>query len=90
MAIEVKMYRTKAGTKTVLVNNKRKFIHVLMMDGKLVVHKVPKTEARYMRDVVEVKRRRSIQPAVRVFSNYGRQQGATKEAKKFIREARAS
>lgn len=88
--IELKLYRTDEGTKTVLVNDKgRKYLYVLMMNAQLVVKKLPKEEARYMRDVPESKQRRSISGAVRVFANYGRNCGATKEAKKFLRECRS-
>lgn len=89
--IELKLYRTDQGTKTVLVDDRgRKYLHVLMMNGQLVVKKVPKSEARYMRDCPEQKKRRSISGAVRVFANYGRNVGATKQAKKFLRECRSS
>ena len=88
--IELKQYRTDHGIKTVLVNDKgRKYLHVLMMDGQLTVRKVDKTEERFMRDVIESKQRRSLQPAVAAFASYGARNGATKEAKRFLREARS-
>lgn len=90
MSIKLQNYRTENGTKTVLVSDKgRKYLHVLMMDGQLVVRKVPKSESRYMTDAIEGKQRRSLSPAVRVYANYGRNHGMTKAAKKMLREARS-
>ena len=89
MSIELKLYRTDNGTKTVLVNDKgRKYLRVLMMNGQLTVKKVAKSESRYMRDVPETKKRRTLGGAISVFASYGRNVGQTKGARKFLREAR--
>lgn len=92
--IELKLYRTDEGTKTVLVNDKgHKHLHVLMMGagkgGRLAVKKVPQSEKRYMKDCPETKKRRSISGAISVFASYGRNVGSTKEAKRFLRECRS-
>lgn len=90
MSITLKQYRTEQGTKAVLVSDKgRKYLYVLMMDGQLVVRKVPQSEERYMREVHEGKKRRNLNGAVAAFASYGRQRGQTKAARKFLREARS-
>lgn len=83
---ELKSYHTDHGIKTVLVCEKRKYLRVLIMDGSLVVKKLPKSEQRYMRDVIESKKRRTL--PIRDFASYGHRRGATKAAKQFLREAR--
>lgn len=88
--ITLKNYHTQDGTKTVLVDDRgSKWLRVLMMDGTLTVKRVPKEEERYMREVHEGKKRRSISGAVAVFASYGRNVGQTKAAREFLREARS-
>ena len=83
-----KQWRTADGVKTVLAVEGRKYIHVLVMDSQLIVRKVPKTELRYMRDPIECKSRKSLTPVINTFARFGRTHGATKAAKRFLREAR--
>jgi hypothetical protein len=94
MSIKLRSYRTEDGVKPVLVNDKgHKNLAVLMMGegqkGKLTVRHVPKSEERYMTECHEAKKRRNLNGAIRVFASYGRNVGATKEAKAFLREARS-
>ena len=87
MTTELKMFHTEQGCKTVLVSDKgRKYLHLLMMDGQLVVRKIPKTEERYLRDVVQEKKIPALTTLVRKFRAYGKRNGMTKSAKSMLRE----
>ncbi len=88
MSIELMMYHTEHGQKTVLVDDSgHKWLQVLMMDGTLVVRKVPKTDARYMRPVDG--KQKAMSTRVRQFRAYGRRNGMTKAAKSFLSKAAA-
>lgn len=88
MAYQLCSYRTTAGVKTVLVDDRgRKYLHVLIMNGTLTVRKVPKEEGRYMRPVIQSKRTRALSSTVRQLRSYGKRYGMTKEAKNFLRRA---
>ena len=90
--IEIRLhnFQTDHGVKTVLVGEPgRKFMPVLMMDHGLVVMKVPLDHERFMRPVVEEKVRRSLNPAVAVFASFGARNGASKAAKRFLRDCRS-
>lgn len=94
MSIKLKNYRTEHGVKTVLVDNKgHKNLRILIIGegqkGQLTVRHVPRSEGRYLSDVIENKKRRGISGAVSVFASYARNVGATKEARAFLREARS-
>ncbi len=87
--MELVTYFTPQGSKTALVKRGRKLIHVLLIDNGLVVKKVPLTEERYIRPVIQEKKVPSLNGTVRKFASYGRRYGATKAAKKFLKEARS-
>jgi hypothetical protein len=86
---ELKMYRTDFGEKTVLVGPQgRKLMPILMIESSgLTVKKVPLTDARYMRDLTETKKRRSMSAVVRQYRGIGRRLGMTKTAKTFLTNA---
>ena len=89
MEIRLQNYRTNHGIKTVLVGEPgRKYMPLLMMDGTLVVKKVPLDHERYMSAPAEKKVRRSLMPVVALFAAYGARNGSTKAAKQFIRDCR--
>ncbi len=85
MTARVVNYRTEAGTKPALVREARTLLHVLTMDGQLSVRKVPKAEARYMRDLERNGKPYPVSRAARTFRSYGRRAGITKAARKFLR-----
>ena len=90
MDIRLQNYQTNHGVKTVLVGEPgRKYMPLLVMDGTLVVKKVPLNHERYMRPVVEEKVRRNLNPAVARFASYGARHGASKAAKRFLKECRS-
>lgn len=90
MEIRLQNYRTDHGIKTVLVGEPgRKYMPILMMDHGLVVKKIPLDHERYMSAPVEEKKRRSLMPAVAQFASYGARNGASKAAKRFIKECRS-
>lgn len=98
MTIELKRYQTREvtgkkrhvreATKTVLVDDDgRKWIHVLMMDGGLVVKKVPIEDQRFMKDVSQSGRYKSMKTVIRQFREYGKTTGMTPAAKAFLTKA---
>ena len=91
MSAKLSYYRSESGVKTVLYDpdRGRKYHALLMMDGGLVVRKVPLNEERYMTECNEAKKRRNLNGAFRVFAAYGRNVGATKEAKRLLKELRS-
>lgn len=86
MTIELKCWHSQEGFKHVLVRPGRKYLHLLVMNGSLVVRKVDKTEERYMQDPMGGKRAWST--VCKHFAGHGHRNGATKAAKRFLREAR--
>jgi len=90
MEFQLKTYKTEHGIKTVLVGEPgRKLLPILMMDNGLVLRKVPKTEERYLSEVIEEKKRRSLMPVLNQFASYGKRNGSSKAAKQFIRQCRS-
>lgn len=90
MEIRLQNYRTSHGIKTVLVGEPgRKYMPLLIMDGTLIVKKVPIDHERYMSAPVEDKIRRSLMPAVAQFASYGARNGVSKAAKRFLKECRS-
>ena len=89
MCIELKQYRTDHGEKVVLVGKKgRKLMPILMMESSgLIVKKVPLTDERYMRDVAQSGKPRSIKSAIRRFRAFGKRTGMSKAAKSFLTDA---
>ena len=89
MCIEVKQYRTDHGEKVVLVGKKgRTLMPILMMEsGGLVVKRVPLTDARYMRDVMQSGKSKSIKTCIRQFRAFGKRTGMSKAAKSFLTDA---
>lgn len=85
--IELKQYATNDGLKTALIKEGPKWIQILTMDGKLIVRKVPKTEARYMCELTFKRRPYPIKRAIKTFRRFGRSHGISKTAKHFLREA---
>lgn len=86
MAIQLMEYHTTNGFKTVLLDDTgRKWVTVLMMDGKLVVKKILGTEQRYMKPPVgKVK---ALSTLVKQFRVYGKLNGMSKAAKTFLTKA---
>ena len=86
MSYELKRYHMEnGGNKIVILNDHgRKWIHVLMMDGGLVVKKIPAIDTQYMSDLPRTK---SMKAIVRQFRSYGKRTGMTKAAKSFLCEA---
>lgn len=74
-------WHTEAGHKSAIVREARTLLHVVTMDGQLTVRTVPKSEARYMRDL----ERPSLAKAARAFRRYGKAAGITKKARRFLR-----
>ena len=90
MEIRLQNYQTEHGCKTVLVGEPgRKYMPILMMDNGIIVKKVPLDYERYMRTPVEGKVRRSLMPAVAIFASYGARNGASKAAKRFLKDCRS-
>jgi len=90
MEIRLQNYRSDSGVKTVLVGEPgRKYMPILIMDKGLVVKKVPLDHERYLSAPVESKKRRSLTPVVNQFASYGARNGASKAAKKFLKECRS-
>lgn len=88
MSIELMMYRTEQGNKTVMVDDSgRKYLSVLIMDGNLTVRKVPKAEARFMSPLLG--KPKAMSTRVRQYRAYGRRNGMTKAAKSFLTKAAA-
>ena len=97
MGIELKNYmfrqfnKTKftESSKTVLVDDHGyKNLQVLMIDGSgLMVHTVPKEEARYMTDPIQNGRERSMKTVIRQYRAFGKRTGMTKAAKSFLTKA---
>ncbi len=87
--IEAKTYRTNEGVKTVLVDSRGyKNLKVLMItDHGLKVRTVPRTELRYMADVIQSRRLAKVSTLVRKFRAAGRRLGINKGAKQFLRGA---
>lgn len=90
MSTKLRNYKTEAGNKTVLVDDEvgRKYLYVLMMDGGLVLRKVPKSEEQYMDEVYDVKNRRGLGGVFTQFASYGHRVGSTKAARRFLKEHR--
>lgn len=86
---ELKYYQTESGFKPVLVGpTARTRFPVLLIEGNgLTVRKLPLDEARYMKDVRETKKRRSISGLIRQYRAIGRKLGMTKAAKQFLTQA---
>ena len=91
MATELKNYRSDGGVKTVLYDpdRGRKYHALLVMDGGLVVRKVPISDERFLTDVYEERKRRNLNGAFKAFASYGRRVGATKEAMRLLKELRS-
>ena len=87
MTIELKSYRTSHGTRTALVDAKRAWCHVLMMDGPLTLKRVPITDQQFMTPLEHMGRPYPISRAIRVFRNYGRAHGISRSARLFLTEA---
>ena len=89
MCIELKQYRTEHGEKVVLVGTKgRKLMPILMMESSgLTVKRVPLTDARYMRDVTQSGKSKSIKTVIRQFRAFGKRTGMTKAAQSFLTDA---
>jgi len=85
--IELKQYATESGVRTAFVREQRKWIQVLIMDGKnITVRKVPKSEARYMCELVYKRQPYPIKRALKTFRKFGRKHGMSRSAKIFLRE----
>ena len=86
---ELKYYRTDHGEKCVLVGPRgRKLLPILMIEGNgLTVRKVPLSEERYLRDVKDERKRRTLGGIVRQYRAIGRRSGMTKAAKTFLTQA---
>ena len=88
MSYELRNYHTEHGNKTVILDsNGRKWCHVLMMDGGLIVKKVPTEDRRFMREVIQHGRTKSMKTVLRQFRKYGRRTGMSKAAKTFLTKA---
>ena len=73
------------GMTAALVVEKRKLLHVLIMDGgKLHPRGVTKIEARHMTPMLLKGKPYPVRRAVVKFRHYGRVFGMTKSAKKFL------
>jgi hypothetical protein len=83
----LRQYATSDCIKAALVKEDRKWMQVLIMDGKLVVRKVPMTEARYMSEMTHKKRPYPIKRAIATFRKFGRAHGMSNTAKRFLAEA---
>lgn len=92
MSVELKIYCTNHGHKTVLVGPAgRKLIPILLMESSgLTVVKVPLIEQRYLSDPPPLKRAKSINTIVRQFRAFGNRVGMTKAAKLFLKQATAA
>lgn len=89
MTVRLMSYRTEEGRKTVLVDdNGKKWMHVLMMTGGLVVKRVPQTETKYMAPSLGTQK--ALSTVVRQFRAYGKRTGMTKAAKSFLTKAKAA
>jgi len=86
MNFELKNYRTDHGVKTVLIGETgRKYFQMLMMDHSgLVVKKVPLSEQRYLSDVIQNGKSKSIKTITRQYREFGKRTGMTKAAKSFL------
>lgn len=84
--IKLKCYHSQEGFRHVLVEEGRKWLHILVMDGGLALRKVPRDEQRYMKDPLGGKRAWST--VCRHFAGHGRRHGSTKAAKRFLAKAR--
>lgn len=86
--MEVVNYRSvdnSQGMKAALVVEKRKLLHVLIMDGgKLHPRGIPKIEARHMTPMLRKGKPYPVRRAVAKFRHYGRAFGMTKTAKRFL------
>ncbi len=87
-------YRTDEGVKTALVNEVRGGgLHVLMLGtgqgGALTVETHKADEARYMTDLERAGKPYNLNRALAIFRRWARERGASKAAKRFIKEARA-
>lgn len=85
--------RTDHGSRPALVRQvKGGAYHALMMNqgaaGCLGVARVPQTDERYMTDLEYRGRPYPVKRALTTFARYGRNVGATKAAKQFLKLAR--
>lgn len=85
--IELKQYATGDCIKSALIKEGHKWIQVLLMDGKLTVRKVPKSEGRYMSELTHKNRPYPMKRALGTFRKFGRAHGISRNAKTFLREA---
>lgn len=88
--MQVVNYRHPAqlGTKAALVIEKRKLLHLLLMDGgKLHTRTAPKVEQRYMTQLTKNGKPYPLGRAKRIFRHYGKAFGMTKSARRFLSEA---
>lgn len=86
MSYAIKHYHSEHGFKTVIVGPAgRKYIPLLVMDKQLTVLNVPLREARYLKDLCQTKKQRTVKSAARFFRAYGAKVGATKKAKLFVK-----
>ena len=89
--IELVSYRTDEGLRTAFVKHGTKWTQVLAMDAGvrsgLVIHKVPKTEQKYMFPVLRKGKPYPHKRALTCFRRFGKSHGMSKGAKKLLREA---
>ena len=88
--IELVNYRTDEGLRCAFVKHGTKWSKVLTIDaGKqsgLVIHKVPKTDQRYMTPLLHKGKPYPIKRALRHFRKFGKTHGITGGAKKLLQE----
>lgn len=88
MEVELKMYHTEHGFKTVLVGEvARTRMPVLIMEHNgLVLRQMPATEQRFMKEVPTVRRKKTMKGVARQYRAIGKKLGISKPAKLFLRQ----
>lgn len=89
MTYRLQNYRTDHGTKTVLVGPKgRKLLPILLMESSgLTVVKAPLSDERFLSDVIQSGKSKSMKSRVKQFRAFGKRTGMTKAAKAFLTKA---
>ncbi len=89
--IELVDYRTDEGLRCAFVKHGTKWTQVLALDAGvrsgLRVHKVPKTDQRYMTPLMRKGKPYPVKRALTHFRRFGKTHGMTNGAKKLLKEA---
>ncbi len=80
----LRRYLTNDGARVALLGKpERKYTPAVYVDSPVKLHKIPNSDAQYMRDIAQGAR--DIKPTARRMLKAGKRLGITKKAKRFLR-----